>query len=343
MPIPQEFIAIDEEGFPLSGELRIQDAEIGAHFFNQLKVHPSGSLVSYFGETPVLVEAFDEPFVAQQIYLKQDQWCLLLPYGVEKVFSLDSLTVDEWDRFHGYTSENIPFVMSRKAQALFFEALDEFDDESITFRDKTYPIPAYWAVDKQVEKADSWCERYKNNNTGWDLGKPAPALVDMLPRLKLSRSRVLVLGCGSGHDAAHFAKDGHIVTAVDFSAEALKKAQAQYSEFNNINWIQADVFNLPQAWDGAFDVVFEHTCYCAVNPTKRAQLAKIWKRVLAPGGHLMGVFFTFEKRQGPPYGGTEWEIRQRLKKDFHFIFWGRWKNSVENRQGKELFVYGSKM
>jgi hypothetical protein len=48
------------------------------------------------------------------------------------------------------------------------------------------------------------------------------------------------------------------------------------------------------------------------------------------------------KKQGPPYGGSEWELRQRLKDSFQFVFWGRWQKSLPKRQGKELFVYAQK-
>jgi 2-polyprenyl-3-methyl-5-hydroxy-6-metoxy-1,4-benzoquinol methylase len=41
----------------------------------------------------------------------------------------------------------------------------------------------------------------------------------------MPRCRVLVLGCGEGHDAAFFAQNGHIVTGVDISPEAITRAQ----------------------------------------------------------------------------------------------------------------------
>lgn len=344
MAIPAEFIAIDEEGYPLSGELRVQDAEIGSLILSSMKLHPGGSLLSVFRETQVLVEAFDEPYVAGQVYFESGSWHILLPYQTEFKFELKSLTVDEWDRFHGYAENGIPFVMSRKAQAMFFEALEGFDDDSITFQGQEYSIPPYWSENKKIEKPDHWNSIYSSEkNPGWNLGEAAPALVDMLPRLKLSRSRILVLGCGEGHDAAHFAKDGHIVTAVDFSNEALERARKLYGHFDNIQWLEADLFKLPQNFESSFDIIFEHTCYCAINPTKRNALTKLWKKLLVQGGHLMGVFFTFERREGTPYGATEWEIRERLKKDYQFIFWGRWKKSHPHRQGKELFLYATRL
>jgi len=59
-------------------------------------------------------------------------------------------------------------------------------------------------------------------------------------------------------------------------------------------------------------------------------------------GQLMAVFFTMEKRSGPPYGATELEIRKRTENHFHYLFWGRLRNSIERRMGRELFVLAKK-
>lgn len=344
MSIPTQFIQIDEEGFGLSREVRIQDPLVGQELLQNLRVHEGGTLLSTIGETPVIVEAFDEPYVASQVSLnKSGDWEILLPYGVHYAFTLESLSLDEWDRFHGYSSNKVPFVMSRKAQASFFNSLEEFGDDYLIFKGKTYTIPNYWESRKDVEKEQYWSQVYRDEeNPGWNLGEPAEALKDMLPRLKISRSRILVLGCGEGHDAAFFAKAGHVVTAVDISPLAIERGRKLYGDLEDLHFVQADLFNLPREFDQAFDIVFEHTCFCAINPEKRKDIVKIWNRVLAPEGHLMGVFFTFEKRSGPPYGGTEWELRQRLKASYHPIFWGRWQTSLPRRQGKELFIYCKK-
>ncbi|MBO9665852.1 MAG: methyltransferase domain-containing protein [Bdellovibrio sp.] len=343
MAIPTQFIQIDEEGFGISREVRIQDLQAGQEILENLKVHQGGTLLSTYGGVPVIVEAFDEPIIAQQIEHYEGTWTVIGNYRTEFSFSLDTLSVDEWDRFHGYTKDKVPFVMSRKAQASFFNMLEEFDDESITVDGKTYEVPPYWTPNTDVEEESFWSQIYKREeNPGWNLGEPAEALKDMIPRLKISRSRILVLGCGEGHDAALFAAAGHVVTAVDISPVALERAKKLYGHMENLTFVEADLFNLPQNWDKSFDVIFEHTCYCAINPELRQDLVKVWNRLLADGGHLMGVFFAFEKRQGPPYGGSEWELRQRLKSHYLPIFWGRWQKSVPNRQGKELFIYAKK-
>lgn len=342
MPIPTRSIQIDEEGFGLSGDIRIQDPLVGFELLKNLQLHQGGTLLSTFGGVPVIVEAFDEPLVAVNLTAEEGVWTLNFPYDFSAEFDLDTLSVDEWDRFHGYTHDKIPFVFSRSAQAAFFNLVDEYGDDFIEYKGKTIDIPPYWRDISQVEDASFWTEIYQTSpNPGWNLGEPAEALKDMMPRLKISKCRILVLGCGEGHDAAFFAQNGHVVTAVDISSEALARAKKLYGHLANIEFVEANVFGLPRDFDQAFDIVFEHTCFCAINPQKRQDLVKVWNRVLAPGGHLMGIFFTFEKRSGPPFGGSEWEIRKRLT-GYHPIFWGRWPKSVPARQGKELFVYCKK-
>jgi len=339
MPIPEHFLQIDEEGYALQGDLRVTDKEVGLRLLATLKLVGDGTLVAKYGVHDVIIEAFDEPYIGQMISNKGGKWFLTLPYGFEIEFNPQSLTVDEWDRFHGYAENGIPFVLSRKAQAELFNLADEYDDDGLTLDGDRLEVPPYWQEEKDLQQSQYWCKIYQGEDEpGWNLKQPAPAFVDMLPRLRLSRSRVLVLGCGDGHDAAFFAQNGHVVTAVDFSASALERAKKNYGHFENIRWIQSDVFKLPSEFDNSFDIIVEHTCYCAVSPTLRNKLVQTWRRCLVDGGHLMGVFFVMEKRRGPPFGGSEWELRQRLKL-FQPIFWGRWQKSIEKRQGKELFLY----
>ena len=89
----------------------------------------------------------------------------------------------------------------------------------------------------------------------------------------------------------------------------------------------------------SFDIVFEHTFYCAISPDKRTHLVKLWKRVLSETGHLLGIFFVIPKRNGPYFGGSEWELREKLQKDFNFRYWTRLKHSPDWRLGAELMIY----
>ncbi|MES2965569.1 MAG: class I SAM-dependent methyltransferase, partial [Bdellovibrionota bacterium] len=127
-----------------------------------------------------------------------------------------------------------------------------------------------------------------------------------------------------------------------FSEEAIARAKATYGHLPDLTFIKGDAFHLPPSMDQAFDIVFEHTLYCAISPDRRNELVRAWRRALVETGHVMGVFFAFDKPAGPPFGGSEWEIRARLLKTFRSLYWQRLKNSTEARLGIELFVYAQK-
>lgn len=338
----QRYLQIDEEGYWISDGLRITDEEYGRELFENLGVTERGSFFTEVDGEKIWIEAFDDPMVARFVQRAGDQLTLSFPYQITLPLQLESLSVDEWDRFHGRTEKGVPYVLSRAAQAALFEAVDEYDDDSLTVGEERFVLPAWLRANDQVVRQKFWTDIYRTEEPGWEMGRESVILPEILPQLKIPRSRILVLGCGTGHDVAFFAKAGHIATGVDFSDEAIERAKQNYSALNDIRFVQADVFKLPTEWTGQFDVVFDHTCYCAVNPKQRNELVAVWKRMLAEGGHLLGFFFTRDKMEGPPWGGSEWEIRQRLKNHFNFRYWTRWRKSIPKRQGYELVVWAQK-
>lgn len=339
MNSPGKYLPIDEEGYPLSGELRITDPIVAREVLENVRFSDNGSLVSTFGGQPVTIEAFDQPLVARHISKYLGIWKISVPFEVEFEIDPSTLRVDDWDRFHGLTKANIPFVLNRQAQTELFSLCQDYDDDSITVDGKQIPVLPLMRSDAAIKTEGYWSQVYQTETPGWELEQASPALVDMLPRLKLPKSRILVLGCGSGNDAAFFAKDGHWVTAVDFSPEAIQRAKAKYGQLTNIKWVQADAFELPDDFAESFDLIFEHTCFCAIPPEKRNDLIQVWRECLTPKGYLLAVLFTMDSRSSPPFGGSEWEYRERLKKYFQFIFWGRWRQSIARRDGKELLIY----
>lgn len=338
------YLPIDEEGYFVFDGRRVDDEELGRKLFDNLRMNDWGTLTTALDGQVAFVEAFDAPLIARHVRLLDEGYLEAdFAYQASYKIPVSSLCTDEWDRFHGMTEKGIPVVFSRTAQVEFFDLLDGFDDDSITVAGKEHPVPAWLNPSDQVNAEKFWSEIYRNEQPGWEVGQENPALGAILPQIKLSKSRVLVLGCGSGHDAAFFARNGHVVTAVDFSPEAVQRARANYSSLENLKIIQADAFNLPHTLDGQFDLVFEHTFYCAVSPERRNDVAKLWKRMLHDQGHLLGILFAMEKRNGPAFGGSEWEIRERLKRHFSFLFWTRWRNSLERRRGSELVVFARKI
>ncbi len=327
---------------------RLVDMAYGSQVLNSLKRLPSGYLEATDQDGPLCIEAFDQPLVASNIDKQNKTWTIQLPYGVKKTMDLDRLYLDEWDRFCGFTTDEVPFVMSRAAQAEFFRLADDYTDDSITLNGTEYHTQSWPSSpegkDLAVGQSDYWSSRYMDPETmGWDLGQPHPALISAMPQLKLPQCRILVLGSGRAHDAAFLAEQGHFVTAVDFSPTAIEQAKKMYPESDRLRYVQGDAVKFGEQNKNRFDVVFEHTCYCAIDPTLRNQLVKSWHQSLVEGGHLLGVFFAVWKLGGPPFGSSEWELRSRLKAKFKPMYWTRIKNSPSRRAGQELLVYAQKV
>ena len=56
-----------------------------------------------------------------------------------------------------------------------------------------------------------WEIRWQNGQTGWDIGTTSPALVDYCSRIAREQRaviRVLIPGCGNGHEAVWLAENG---------------------------------------------------------------------------------------------------------------------------------------
>lgn len=332
----QNEVYLDNTESPLKDENKCQE------IFRNLYFHHF-CLKTKLYEEDFLVESFDAPLIAQSVLVNQGKLIIQTRLGLYFETDPSSWCTDFDDDFHGCTVNGIPFRLSKKAQTKLFNDCDSFDDHSFTLAGITVLTKNYFEDGSELTKSDYWNNIYISEaNPGWNLNQPAEAFKDMLPRVKLPKSRILVLGCGYGHDAALFAQAGHVVTGVDFSNEAISGAQKKYSHLKNLTFEKMDVFNLPHDWNHSFDVVVEHTLFCAINPEKRTDLVNVWKRLLHEEGQLMGVFFAMFKRQGPPYGATERELRHLLLPHFQFLFWGRLRNSLPERLGKELFVLAKK-
>lgn len=197
-----------------------------------------------------------------------------------------------------------------------------------------------------VREPQFWEIRYKNKDTGWDLGAAAPPLAEFFTKNNSSRppARVLVPGCGRGHDALFLAKLGFDVVAVDFTNQAL----AALRHLRRNLWIppekcktaRADVLHLPARFHASFDLIVEETCFCAIDPTLRDLYVAMARDVLVPGGRIVALLYPFrEGTEGPPFPMTEREVESRFGRDFEIEHCEIPGNSVEKRRGEErLFV-----
>jgi SAM-dependent methyltransferase len=152
----------------------------------------------------------------------------------------------------------------------------------------------------EVSMQDRWEAAYESGRDGWDLGGPALAFIQLAASGRLAPGRMLVPGAGRGHDAREFARRGFAVTAVDFAAYAAQEMRRLDDPASPMEILQHDIFALPGTLDGSFDYVLEHTCFCAIDPGRRAEFAAMVARVLRPGGHYITLAFPLDDHVGGP-------------------------------------------
>ncbi|MGD9896539.1 MAG: methyltransferase domain-containing protein [Candidatus Methylacidiphilaceae bacterium] len=143
-----------------------------------------------------------------------------------------------------------------------------------------------------------WENRYLQGDSPWNRGGPSPALEEALSHFSRP-GRVLVPGCGHGHDARLLAEHGWDVVGIDFAPSALAAARSHASG-PRIAYMEADFLALPEKLSGAFDLIWEHTCFCAIPPERRQDYVRSAHRALRPGGKLLGVFFLDTGPPDPP-------------------------------------------
>lgn len=152
--------------------------------------------------------------------------------------------------------------------------------------------------------AAEWTLRYLAGQTPWDMGKPHPELVRRLeddPTLGADAvGRALVPGCGRGHDAIALARAGWQVTAVDLVGALETRTRAALDAVG-ASFVVGDVFQITDR----FDLVFDHTFYCALDPSDRHLFGRMSDAVLDREGMVASLVFPIGRAPadgGPPHG-----------------------------------------
>jgi len=187
--------------------------------------------------------------------------------------------------------------------------------------------------------ASYWQAIYESGTTGWDLGREAPAWSKLLSMHDIGRGRLVMLGCGRGHDAVWFAQQGFDVTAVDFAKSAVEATRENAARRGvQLTGLEADLFHLSSAEQGTFDVLVEHTCFCAIEPSRRREFARVAAELVKPGGHIVGLLFWQTPPGGPPFATSPDEVRALFGDAFDILRIEDNPVSVERRAGREGWV-----
>ena len=200
-------------------------------------------------------------------------------------------------------------------------------------------------ADRGVSAPGFWEDLYARREDGWELGEAARPLAAWLARGGRFESpgdrpaRVAIPGCGRGHDARLLARQGYEVHGFDFAAPAIAAARAgAEAEGLAITFEQRDIFTLGER-PGFFDAVWEYICFCAIDPGRRPEYARVMHAALRPGGVLLGCFYPLrEGTEGPPFPVSIEGIREVLAPHFTIEEAGPPAESIERRRGLEWLV-----
>lgn len=148
---------------------------------------------------------------------------------------------------------------------------------------------------------EEWEARYRRGEIGWDRGGVSPA-VDHGRAIGALRpgDRLLVPGCGRGHEVVALARAGFAVTAVDLAPSAVAAVRTALDAAGvSAEVVEADLL----AWKPAvsFDAVYEQTCLCALPPARWSAYQARLAAWLRPGGRLLALFMQTGRDGGPPF------------------------------------------
>ena len=195
---------------------------------------------------------------------------------------------------------------------------------------------------KPVSTPAFWDGLYAEGQDGWELGGPSPVLSAWLAgggRFD-PRARIAVPGCGRGHDVRLLARQGYRAVGFDFAAAAVAEARGlAATQGVDATFEQRDVFTLGRDYRETFDGVWEYTCFCAIDPGRRAEYVDMLRITLKQGGTLLACFYPLrDGDDGPPFPVARDEVERLLTPHFAILESVAPAASVERRRGLEWIV-----
>lgn len=190
--------------------------------------------------------------------------------------------------------------------------------------------------------AERWEQRWQDGNTPWDADAPSPTVIAVAPSLPMGQA--LVPGCGSGNDVfALVAPDRH-VTGLDLAPSSSHAFVARRDSVGvsaaSATLAIGDFFGDEWRADAEpFDLVWDYTFLCALDPSQRPAWAKRMAELIRPEGVLATLLFPVMEAP-PEYEGPPWPldpdaIVATLDGKFRLVSLESVSQSLEGREGKE--------
>lgn len=206
---------------------------------------------------------------------------------------------------------------------------------------------------------DGWEKAWQDNVTPWDgLGDVQPPLRDLLVSVEDDKlvqfprgeGRALVPGCGRGYDPIFIARTlGLDVLAVDISQSAVDAANELLLKTGSVapgrvTFHAQDFFAFGVREEEKFDLIYEHTFFCAIPPRLRAQWGQQMNALVKPGGLIVALVYPVDppREWGPPYAVRKEDYEEVLGTGWDIILERIPEISIESHKGREVLVVWKK-
>lgn len=181
-----------------------------------------------------------------------------------------------------------------------------------------------------------WNTRWKQNETGWDIGYASHVLTDYMSTITDKNCAILIPGCGNAYEATYLLDKGFTnITLIDIAQLAASKLKVQFNNNKNITVLCEDFFK----HNGSYDIILEQTFLSALKPDLRTLYVKKMSNLLKEKGKLVGVLFNKDfKSNVPPFGGTILDYKKLFTPYFTIKKLEEAYNSIPPRAGNEVFI-----
>jgi 2-polyprenyl-3-methyl-5-hydroxy-6-metoxy-1,4-benzoquinol methylase len=147
----------------------------------------------------------------------------------------------------------------------------------------------------------------------WAYLEPRPLLEDWLASRSLVDLHALDVGCGLGDNAEALARAGARVTAFDLVERAVQWARERFPK-SEVDYRVADLFNAPDEWRRAFDLVHELYTLQALPEALLPAAARSLASFVAPGGTLLII--SRARDEDEEAGGPPWPLTRKNIESF---------------------------
>ena len=120
----------------------------------------------------------------------------------------------------------------------------------------------------QGDDVEIWHDHWGRDDTPWNLEGPHPYLVDLYDFARhdgqfKDHAKVLVPGCGHGHDAKAFALWGAQVVGQDIVPKAIERAK-ELGQVPGLSFEVGDALVVKPQEQQAFDAIYDRAFLCAI-------------------------------------------------------------------------------